>query len=364
MISNALAPPNFYSEYQSLYQSAAKKPSYTFIKEPKREFNVKLRELMSAVNIRHQADESLVSVVQTIAQKHYSCALICQYDRPVGILTERDIVRLFASNKLQEDVTVGDVMSRDPVCVNADHSILEALEVCESYSLRHLPIVDNTQRLIGVVTQTDLVKAHIAAFEDADKLNTQNRKLQILSVEDPLTGLPNRRAMEIDLKHAAAVSQRQSQAYSIGMIDIDHFKTYNDNYGHQAGDEALLFLADKLRGNLRASDKIFRYGGEEFLFLMPLTPLEGAKIATQRICDTVSQLKLKHDYADLGYLTVSIGVASSLSENWQETVEQADNALYDAKQAGRNQVAAAEGPPDSEFWDFSRKLDEGKPSVN
>lgn len=325
---------------------------------------MKLRELMSTVHIRHQADESLVSVVQTIAQKHYSCALICEYDRPIGILTERDIVRLFANDGLNEDITVGEVMSRDPVCVNADNNILEALEICESYSLRHLPIVDNTQRLIGVVTQTDLVKAHISVFEDADKLNSQNRKLQILSVEDPLTGLPNRRAMEIDVKHAAAVSQRQSQAYSIGMIDIDHFKTYNDNYGHQAGDEALQFLADKLRSNLRASDKIFRYGGEEFLFLMPLTPMEGAKIATQRICDAVSDIKLQHDYSDVGHITVSIGVASSFSENWQETVEQADSALYDAKQAGRNRIVAAESLSDSEFWDFTRKLDEGKPSVN
>lgn len=325
---------------------------------------MKLRELMSAVHIRHKADESLASVVQTIAKKHYSCALICEYDKPIGIITERDIVRLFAQKGLKENLPVGDVMSRDPVCVNADTNIMEALEVCESYSLRHLPIVDNTQRLIGVVTQTDLVKAHIATFEDANRLSNQNRKLQILSVEDPLTGLPNRRAMEIDVKHAAAISQRQASAYSIGMIDIDCFKSYNDHYGHQAGDEAIVFLADKFRSSLRTSDKIFRYGGEEFLFLMPLTSSEGARIATQRICDTVASAQFTHDPSELGYLTVSIGVATSFSENWQDTVEQADGALYDAKKAGRNRIAITEIPPDSEFWDFSRKFEEGQPSVN
>ncbi|MFK7863196.1 MAG: diguanylate cyclase [Pseudohongiellaceae bacterium] len=325
---------------------------------------MKLRELMSAVHIRHEAEESLVSVVQTIAKKHYSCALICKYDKPIGILTERDIVRLFAGNGLRESKTVGEVMSRDPVCVHADTSILEALDVCESYSLRHLPIVDNTHRLIGVVTQTDLVKAHIAAFEDANRLSTQNRKLQILSIEDPLTGLPNRRAMEIDVKHAAAVSQRQSAAYSIGMIDIDSFKDFNDHYGHQAGDRAIVFLAEKFRRSLRTSDKIFRYGGEEFLFLMPLTSNEGARIATQRICDAVAQSQFPHEHSELGYLTVSIGVATSFSDNWQQTVEHADSALYDAKRAGRNRISTTELPPESEFWDFSRKLEEGQPSVN
>lgn len=323
-----------------------------------------LSELMSPVTIRHDASESLLSVIQTIAEKHYSCALICEYDKPAGIITERDIVRLFAQHGLKEDVTAGDVMSRDPVCVNGDTTILEALDLCESRNLRHLPVIDNTHRLVGVVTQTDLVKAHVANYQKNDKLQDQNHKLHMLSIEDPLTGLPNRRAMEIDIKHAAAISKRQSQPYSIALIDIDFFKKYNDNYGHQAGDNALIFLADKLRHNLRTSDKIFRYGGEEFLFLMPMTSLEGAKIATQRICDTIAREKYLHEPSDLGFLTVSIGLASSFSENWELTVEQADSALYDAKADGRNRVCSAEPPSQSEFWDFSRKIEEGQPSIN
>lgn len=319
---------------------------------------------MSPVTIRHDTSESLLSVIQTISEKHYSCAMICEYDKPTGIITERDIVRLFAKHGLTEGVTAGDVMSRDPVCVNGDTTILEALDLCESRNLRHLPVIDNTHRLVGVVTQTDLVKAHVANYQKNDKLKHQNRRLHMLSIEDPLTGLPNRRAMEIDIRHAAAISKRQSQPYSIALIDIDYFKKYNDAYGHQAGDEALIFLAEKLTCNLRASDKIFRYGGEEFLFLMPLTSLEGAKIATQRICDTIAHAKHPHEPSDLGFLTVSIGVASSFSENWEIVVEQADSALYDAKADGRNQICSAEPPSESEFWDFSRKIEEGQPSVN
>lgn len=325
---------------------------------------MKLKELMSPISICHTESESLLSVIQTIADKHYSCALICEYEKPTGIITERDIVRLFAKDDLDENITVGEVMSRDPVCVNGNTTILEALDLCASRSLRHLPVIDNTHRLVGIVTQSDLVKAHVANYEKSDKLKDQNRKLQILSIEDPLTGLPNRRAMEIDVRHAAAISKRQSQAYSVALIDIDFFKKYNDYYGHPAGDEALIFLADKLRQNLRASDKIFRYGGEEFLFLMPMTALEGAKIATQRICDTIANEKFLHEHSDLGFITVSIGVAASFSENWEMVVEQADSALYDAKSDGRNRVCSAEPPSESEFWDFSRKLDEGQPSIN
>ncbi|MFT4886441.1 MAG: diguanylate cyclase (GGDEF)-like protein [Pseudohongiellaceae bacterium] len=323
-----------------------------------------LSKLMSVVTIRHDASESLLSVIQTISEKHYSCALICEYDKPIGIITERDIVRLFANHGLKEGVTAGDVMSRDPVCVNGGTTILEALDLCESRNLRHLPVIDNTYRLIGVVTQTDLVKAHVANYQKSDSLKDQNRKLHMLSIEDPLTGLPNRRAMEIDIKHAAALSKRQSQPYSIALIDIDYFKRYNDSYGHQAGDEALIFIADKLRNNLRSSDKIFRYGGEEFLFLMPMTPLAGAEIATQRICDTIAHEKYPHETSDLGFLSVSIGFASSFSGNWELVVEQADLALYDAKADGRNRIFSAEPPSESEFWDFNRKIDEGQPSIN
>lgn len=325
---------------------------------------MKLRELMSPITITHSADESLKSVLSVIAARHYSCALICEYEKPTGIITERDIVRLAAAGRINDEVTVGELMTKDPICVSADTELLDALEVCRSRSLRHLPIVDNTQRLIGLVTQTDLVKAHVATFEASDQLKDQNKKLHILSVEDPLTGLPNRRAIEIDLKHAAAVAQRQSSPYSLALIDIDYFKQFNDNYGHQAGDEAVVHIAELLRTNLRASDKIFRYGGDEFLFLMPLTSLEGAAIVVQRICDKIAASQFRHEFSDLGFLSVSIGVASSYTTDWKRAIEDADAALYDAKDAGRNQICLAECTQVSEFWDLSKRTELDSPIVN
>jgi diguanylate cyclase (GGDEF)-like protein len=92
------------------------------------------------------------------------------------------------------------------------------------------------------VTQTNIIKAHVENYENHDRLH-------MLSIEDPLTGLSNRRAMEIDIKPAAALSKHQTQPYSIALIDIDYFKKYNDGYRHKAGDEALIFLAKNLRKN-------------------------------------------------------------------------------------------------------------------
>ncbi len=325
---------------------------------------MKLHELMSPITITHSASDPLLSVLEAMASRHYSCALICSYDRPTGIITERDIVRIAAKGEINSQVTVGQLMTKEPICVNADTELLEALDLCQSRSLRHLPIVDNTQRLVGVVTQTDLVKAYIKSFEVNERLVDQNKKLHILSVEDPLTGLPNRRAMEMDLNHTVAVTQRQSSAYSIALIDIDFFKSFNDNYGHQAGDAAVVHIANLLRTHLRASDKIYRYGGDEFLFLMPLTPLAGAAIATKRICEKITSSLFPHEFSEIGHLSVSIGVASSFTTDWMKAIEDADSALYDAKEAGRNQICLAECAPISEFWDLSKRSEPDPPIPN
>jgi PleD family two-component response regulator len=97
---------------------------------------------------------------------------------------------------------------------------------------------------------------------------------------------------------------------------------------------------------------------------MHMTSAQEAKIATQRICNTIAHEKYPHEPSDLGFLPASIGYAASFSENWEMVVEQADLALYDVKTDGRNQICSAEEPEESEFWDLSRKLDEGQPFIN
>lgn len=315
---------------------------------------MKLKDIMSPVDTFYGPDDSLLSVAKTLAEKHHSCGLICEYDKAVGIVTERDIVRLLSS-QVDSDVAIKEVMTLRPICVDADTELLDALELAKSRNLRHLPVVDATQRLIGIVTHSDIVKVLLAGLERDDQQTDQNRKLHILAIEDPLTGLPNRRALDIDLRHAAAVARRRSEYYSIAMIDIDHFEKFNDHYGHPAGDEALTNIAKTLRSKFRESDKIFRYGGEKFLFLMPFTPIEGAVVASKRICEAISQKNFTHEKSPFGHLTVSVGVASGATDNWQFIIDQADSALDDAKDSGRNTVCAIEPAGDSEFWDFNKR---------
>lgn len=273
---------------------------------------MKLKEIMSPASVFYSPDDSVIKVASSLAEKHHSCGLICENDKPMGIITERDIVRLFASQAGGEELAnlpVQSVMTHQPICIDGDTDLAEALELAKSRNLRHLPIVDHTEKLVGIVTLTDMVKAYIASIEQNKNLEVENQKLHVLSIEDPLTGLPNRRAMEIDIRHAAAIAQRRSEPYAIALIDLDYFKKYNDHYGHQAGDDALIHVAHTLRDAKRESDKLFRYGGEEFLLLMPHTQLPGAAVAARRLSKNISDTRYDHSESPFGYLTISIGVA-------------------------------------------------------
>ena len=313
---------------------------------------MKLKEIMSPIDTFYEPGDSLLMVAKTLAEKHHSCGLICEYDKPVGIITERDIVRLLTSDA-KPDLAIREVMTHRPICVDANTELMDALDLAKSRNLRHLPVVDATQRLVGLVTIGDMVKAKLTSIENDDlQERPQNRRLNILAIEDPLTGLPNRRAMDIDLRHAAAIARRRSEYYSIALIDLDHFEKFNDEYGHPAGDEALTRVAGTLRENLRESEKIYRYTGGQFLFLMSGTPVEAAETASKRICQAISEKKFVHKQSSFGHLTVSIGVAGGVTENWESIIEQADSALHDAKDSGRNTVCVNATTKDSPSGDL------------
>ena len=148
------------------------------------------------------------------------------------------------------------------------------------------------------------------------------------------------------------VALRYGDHYSITIIDIDDFKPYNDHYGHLQGDDALRKVARALQSGLRRSDRLCRYGGEEFAVLLPQTRLEGAATAADRLRLLVEDLQVEHELGTHQVLTVSCGVAEvgrfgPFPEHWSEIISQADQALYEAKRRGRNRVSvAAEGQAD------------------
>lgn len=184
------------------------------------------------------------------------------------------------------------------------------------------------------------VLARTAELEEA------NRALKILCDIDPLTQIANRRLYEHTLAKLIELSKRTPQSLSMMVIDIDFFKAYNDNYGHDNGDTILTEVAQVISASLiRTTDFAARYGGEEFVVLMPSTDAQGAKTLAERIRENIEARAITHEYSKVaGIITVSIGVSSLIGEALDDTklFKQADNALYQCKERGRNQVVLFE----------------------
>ena len=146
--------------------------------------------------------------------------------------------------------------------------------------------------------------------------------------------------MEVDLAYTEADAHRHNKQYSVALLDIDFFKRYNDLYGHQAGDHTLVTVASAIKRAVRQADRVYRYGGEELLVLLPESNLDTAMQCVERVRADIEALKLPHGDAPAGVVTVSGGVASARRGKWKKLVANADRALYDAKGQGRNRVNA------------------------
>lgn len=173
-----------------------------------------------------------------------------------------------------------------------------------------------------------------ALDEERSKLAVANQRLEELASTDALTGLKNRRAYEgvLHAQHSFAI--RQNQPLSLILLDVDHFKSYNDTYGHPAGDVVLREVAQTLVSCVRAEDTVARYGGEEFVVVLPATNRESALVIAEKLRSHIE----KRDWPNRP-ITISLGVAMLRpSQTIPELVDAADNALYAAKQGGRNRV--------------------------
>lgn len=182
-------------------------------------------------------------------------------------------------------------------------------------------------------------------LRDITERKSMEEELRLLANRDGLTGIANRRYFEIYIDQEWKRAARSGQPVSILMIDIDFFKAYNDNYGHQGGDECLKAVASTLKEILkRPSDIPARYGGEEFAAILPETGAEGALKVAETIRESVESLKLPHIGSKAGsYVTVSIGVSTAVPSKdfaYESLIKSSDAALYRAKNEGRNRVVS------------------------
>lgn len=180
--------------------------------------------------------------------------------------------------------------------------------------------------------------------EQEIELRRLNLELQIRATTDALTGLANRRQLDTDLQIMSTSRLGGAGSCAFIMLDLDRFKRLNDELGHAAGDAALRQVSAELTRVIRSRDTSYRYGGEEFLVIMPDTSLDAATAAAERIRMAIAELRIAAGAgSDAAHLTISGGVAFSLNarDHWEEVLAAADAALYRAKAAGRDHVCAA-----------------------
>lgn len=222
---------------------------------------------------------------------------------------------------------------------SSPESMVEGLEAGgDAYIAK--PVNDQVLRAI--------VKAMLRISDVQQQLIEANKKLDEIAFFDVLTKIMNRRGYEEMYQRLWDNHQRRRQPISALLMDIDHFKQYNDNYGHIEGDKCLREVAQAIKETLkRPIDVVARYGGEEFVVVLPDTDEEGALAVAKKIIETMATLAIPHAHSSAAeHVTVSIGIATSIDStqhelNADQLIQKADEALYQAKESGRNKAACA-----------------------
>ena len=266
---------------------------------------------------------------------------------------------------LVDDALRDDRFARDPYLAGLDRCSLLAIPVLSQGVPRAMLLLENTLTR-GAFTEDRLGAVRLVAgqlavsienaqlygslerkvAERTEALREANERLEVISRTDPLTGLANRRQLDSRLDAAWEHGARLHEPLSVAMVDIDHFKLYNDHYGHLAGDACLQRVADALNATIRVTDLVARYGGEEFALILPGADVAVAQVIAERAREAVLALGEANAAAPGGRVTVSIGVASVVPADTGEVarlVESADAELYAAKRAGRNRVSTLVG---------------------
>lgn len=265
---------------------------------------------------------------------------------PVGILTTKDIMKLIKL-KLNLEVSIKTYMSSPVEGINKTASIKDALAFLKNKHFKRVVVVDENNHLVGIITQKELISLTYSRWSTLMKeyqvelseinaiLEKKNKKYEVMASTDPLTGLYNRRKFtELYLSTYKLILQREDMMCLV-ILDMDHFKAVNDTYGHNTGDNVLVQVAHTILRTLRSTDIVCRWGGEEFVVLLPTVDLTHAQELSEKIRQNIELLEID----EVGHISASFGVAEvSLDDSMESAVAKADKALYLAKQSGRNCV--------------------------
>ncbi|MFN2267825.1 MAG: diguanylate cyclase domain-containing protein [Desulfonatronovibrio sp.] len=250
-----------------------------------------------------------------------------------------DIILLDIMMPKMDGFEVCQKLKENPVTKNIPVIFITALNMEEDEAKGfELGAVDYITKPIRPSVVRARIKNHV-------ELKRYRDYLENISMKDGLTGVPNRRKMDEYLEQEWKRSKRKNKPISLLMLDIDHFKLYNDNYGHSQGDECLKKIASAIEKSLsRPADLAARFGGEEFVCILPETDEQGAKVIARRVQKNIKELSIPHEYSPVDSLiTLSIGIATTNpdeSASQEDLLNNADQMLYQAKNSGRNLIQA------------------------
>ncbi|MFC3909927.1 diguanylate cyclase [Legionella dresdenensis] len=263
------------------------------------------------------------------------------WGEPISTVDSFEIDNCLSS--LRHQLYHADNTAEDMLCKHVSQcQTIPASYICapllvknEMMGVVYIELGENSLHLQNEISFVQIVCEQIALNLYSIRLKEY---LRVQSIRDPLTGLYNRRYFEECIQKEIMLATRYSRSFAVILLDIDHFKMINDTYGHLSGDKALCKLAELLRTELRESDLVARWGGEEFIFIMKGVSLEKIQAKAEKLRQLVENLKIKIDKSHMSF-TVSIGIAEfdpAFDKN--RLIEKADEALYQAKNTGRNKV--------------------------
>ncbi|MGB3532593.1 MAG: diguanylate cyclase [Microcoleaceae cyanobacterium] len=324
---------------------------------------IRVADVMIRQVIHGLPNESVIMLSQKMADNRISCIVIIDHHTltPMGIITERDIVRFHQMGLDLAQISAESVMSAPLSTMQPQDSLWNVNQRMHELGVRRLVISHPTGELAGIVTQSQMMKMldpaemyHVMEVmqevidRQTDELHQLNQKLQTanteltyLSTVDHLTQVVNRRKFNEFLTQEWQRLSDLAKPLSLIMCDVDYFKSYNDTYGHLAGDKCLEKLARAIREVTRINlDLVARYGGEEFAVVLPNTNSVGAERVSKAIVMAIRDLKIPHTHSKAtGFVTISLGVATLIpdaSSSLETLLQFSDQLLYQAKRKGRN----------------------------
>ncbi len=223
-----------------------------------------------------------------------------------------------------------------------DHLLMGLEAGADDYLSKPL---DRDELQVRLISASRVTTLHRQLADQKVELERLNRRLYEQSREDPLTRLGNRLRLREELEVLRGRVERYGHNYSALLCDVDFFKPYNDHYGHLEGDEVLRKVANTIAEHLRSGDAAYRYGGEEFLIILPEQDLGSAVSTADRLRQAVEDLRIPHEKNPPGVVTISVGVAALPArepKSADDVLKEADAALYRAKESGRNRVVSYE----------------------